>query len=279
MVSSRRYRFNWPFPSSYCSHLYYTIRSFYVSCNQGKKIYTAFALLCPNSSRYLWILKMSVLFLALGIVLFMFRSVYLYSEFSSYKAPLLQPSLAAGMLKLLPEEHIKTLFTHDGIWWDSQLFPLGLTSPSLLLWLSVLLCPPYSQFPTFLHLCWLWMWFQTTGPEKISVCRAQTLFPTTPSKVPLWFWRARLTQTTGKTLPFCPFGLLFRWVGLRCHCELSSLKKFGEGFPGGLVVKNPLANAGDKGLISDSRKIPHTAEQLSLCHNYWASALEPVSHN
>ena len=60
---------------------------------------------------------------------------------------------------------------------------------------------------------------------------------------------------------------------------LSSLKKFGEGFPGGLVVKNPLANAGDKGLISGSRKIPHTAEQLSLCHNYWASALEPVSHN
>ena len=87
-----------------------------VLCNQGKKIYTAFALLCPNSSRYLWILKMSVLFLALGIVLFMFRSVSLYSEFSIYKAPLLQPSVAAGMLKLLPEKHIKSLFTHDGIW-------------------------------------------------------------------------------------------------------------------------------------------------------------------
>nr|XP_042111147.1 beta-1,4 N-acetylgalactosaminyltransferase 2 isoform X2 [Ovis aries] len=70
-------------------------------------------------SRYLWILKMSVLFLALGIVLFMFRSVSLYSEFSIYKAPLLQPSVAAGMLKLLPEKHIKSLFTHDGIW----LFP------------------------------------------------------------------------------------------------------------------------------------------------------------
>uniref|UniRef100_A0A8C2SI73 Glycosyltransferase 2-like domain-containing protein n=1 Tax=Capra hircus TaxID=9925 RepID=A0A8C2SI73_CAPHI len=75
--------------------------------------------MCPNSSRYLWILKMSVLFLALGIVLFMFRSVSLYSEFSIYKAPLLQPSVAAGMLKLLPEKHIKSLFTHDGIW----LFP------------------------------------------------------------------------------------------------------------------------------------------------------------
>ncbi|XP_043326630.1 beta-1,4 N-acetylgalactosaminyltransferase 2 isoform X1 [Cervus elaphus] len=72
-----------------------------------------------GSSRCLWILKMSVLFLALGIVLFMFRSVYLYPESSSNKAPLPQPSLAAGMLKLLPEEHIKNLFTHDGIW----LFP------------------------------------------------------------------------------------------------------------------------------------------------------------
>ena len=59
---------------------------------------------------------MSVLFLALGIVLFMFRSVYLYPESSSKKAPLPQPSLAAGMLKLLPEEHVKSLFTHDGIW-------------------------------------------------------------------------------------------------------------------------------------------------------------------
>nr|CAI9700957.1 unnamed protein product [Rangifer tarandus platyrhynchus] len=70
-------------------------------------------------SRCLWLLKMSVLFLALGIVLFMFRSVYLYPESSNNKVPLPQSSLAAGMLKLLPEEHVKSLFTHDGIW----LFP------------------------------------------------------------------------------------------------------------------------------------------------------------
>ncbi|KAB0368062.1 hypothetical protein FD755_021386 [Muntiacus reevesi] len=82
-------------------------------CNLSPPIF------CHSFSRCLWILKMSVLFLALGIVLFMFRSVYLYPESSSNKAPLPQPSLAAGMLKLLPEEHIKSLFTHDGIW----LFP------------------------------------------------------------------------------------------------------------------------------------------------------------
>ena len=62
---------------------------------------------------------------------------------------------------------------------------------------SVLLCLPYSQFPTFLHLCWLWMWFQTTGPQKILVCRAQTV-PYNTQQSPLWFWRAHLTQTTGK---------------------------------------------------------------------------------
>ena len=37
-------------------------------------------------------------------------------------------------------------------------------------------------------------------------------------------------------------------------------------FPGGAVVKNPPANAGDKGSIEPwSGKIPHAAEQLSLC--------------
>ena len=91
---------------------------------------TTFALLCPNSSRHLWILKISVLLLALGIVLFMFRSVYLYTASSDHKPQLPHPTLAAGMLKLLPEEHVRSLFTYDGIWWDSKLLHLGLTSPS-----------------------------------------------------------------------------------------------------------------------------------------------------
>ena len=56
--------------------------------------------------------------------------------------------------------------------------------------------------------------------------------------------------------------------GTEMPLQLSSLKQFGEGFPGGSVVKNPLADAGDKGLIPGSRKIPRAAEQLSLCHNY-----------
>ena len=39
-----------------------------------------------------------------------------------------------------------------------------------------------------------------------------------------------------------------------------------QGFPGGSVVKNPPANAGDMGLI------PHAADQLSPC----TTAIKPV---
>ena len=44
-----------------------------------------------------------------------------------------------------------------------------------------------------------------------------------------------------------------------------------QGFPGGSVIKNLPANAGDTGLIP-IWKIPHAVEQLSLC----ATTTEPV---
>ncbi|XP_059991705.1 beta-1,4 N-acetylgalactosaminyltransferase 2 [Lagenorhynchus albirostris] len=62
---------------------------------------------------------MPVLLLVLGIVLFMFRSVYLYTQSSNHKPRLPHPAPAAGMLKLLPKEHVRSLFAYDGIW----LFP------------------------------------------------------------------------------------------------------------------------------------------------------------
>ena len=37
-----------------------------------------------------------------------------------------------------------------------------------------------------------------------------------------------------------------------------------QDFPGGAVVKNPPANAGDTGSSPGPGKIPHAAEQLSL---------------
>ena len=49
------------------------------------------------------------------------------------------------------------------------------------------------------------------------------------------------------------------------------LHKLKTSFPGGLVVENPPANAGD-GFDPWSRKIPYAVEQLSPC----AITIEPV---
>ncbi|XP_060040139.1 beta-1,4 N-acetylgalactosaminyltransferase 2, partial [Erinaceus europaeus] len=68
-------------------------------------------------SRFLWLLKISVFILGLGLVLLIVRSVYLQEKFSS-----LNPSysgLDVQMPKLLPEKHLRQLFTYDGVW----LFP------------------------------------------------------------------------------------------------------------------------------------------------------------
>ena len=45
-----------------------------------------------------------------------------------------------------------------------------------------------------------------------------------------------------------------------------------QGFPGGAVVESLPANAGDTGFKPWSRKIPHAAEQLSMC----ATTTEPA---
>lgn len=73
----------------------------------------------------LWLLKMSTLVLGFGLVLFMFRSMYLHEE-SSLQAVLPHPgpvlpdsNPAVQMPKLLPEERLRALFSYDGIW----LFP------------------------------------------------------------------------------------------------------------------------------------------------------------
>ena len=68
------------------------------------------------------------------------------------------------------------------------------------------------------------------------------------------------------------------------HPQCWNLKKIVGLFPGGTVVKNPPANAGDRGsspgpgrshmLWSNEDRAP----QL-LSHSYWACSLEPTSHN
>ena len=52
----------------------------------------------------------------------------------------------------------------------------------------------------------------------------------------------------------------------------SSYKNNAWDFPGGSVVKNPPANAGDTGSSPGPGRFPHAAEQLSLC----ATTTEPV---
>ena len=49
-------------------------------------------------------------------------------------------------------------------------------------------------------------------------------------------------------------------------------KKLMWGFPGGRVVKNPPANAGDTGSSPGPGRFPHAAEQLSPC----ATTTEPA---
>ena len=222
---------------------------------------------------------MSVLFLALGIVLFMFRSVSLYSEFSIYKAPLLQPSVAAGMLKLLPEKHIKSLFTHDGIWWDSQLFPLGLTSPPPSSCGWVFYCAHLTASSVPSCTCADCECDSKLQDQKSSRSAGQRLCSLQHPAKSLAILEGPFNPNYRKDVAFLSLWPPRQGGGTEMPLWLSSLKKFGEGFPGGSAVKNLLANAGDKGLIPHSRKIPHAAEQLSLCHNYWASALEPVSRN
>uniref|UniRef100_A0A9L0SBU7 Beta-1,4 N-acetylgalactosaminyltransferase n=1 Tax=Equus caballus TaxID=9796 RepID=A0A9L0SBU7_HORSE len=72
-----------------------------------------------RSSRFPWLLKLSVLIAGLGIVLFTFRSVPLLAQFNSLIPGLPRPAPAIQMLRLLPEERLRNLFTYNGIW----LFP------------------------------------------------------------------------------------------------------------------------------------------------------------
>ncbi|KAK2111726.1 Beta-1,4 N-acetylgalactosaminyltransferase 2 [Saguinus oedipus] len=72
-----------------------------------------------KSSRFLQLLKISVIILGLSVVGFMLRGVSLQAVFSSLKPELASPAQGVQKLKLLPEEHLRNLFTYDGVW----LFP------------------------------------------------------------------------------------------------------------------------------------------------------------
>ena len=50
-------------------------------------------------------------------------------------------------------------------------------------------------------------------------------------------------------------------------------------FPGGAVVRNPPANAGDTGLIPGLGRSYMPRSNEARAHNYWVCTLEPMSHN
>uniref|UniRef100_A0A8C9IMY2 Beta-1,4-N-acetyl-galactosaminyltransferase 2 n=1 Tax=Piliocolobus tephrosceles TaxID=591936 RepID=A0A8C9IMY2_9PRIM len=60
-----------------------------------------------------------VIILGLGVAGFIFGSMFLQAAFSSLKPGLPSPAPDVQKLKLLPEEHLRNLFSYDGIW----LFP------------------------------------------------------------------------------------------------------------------------------------------------------------
>ena len=51
------------------------------------------------------------------------------------------------------------------------------------------------------------------------------------------------------------------------------------GFPGGTVVENLPANAGDMGSGPGPEDPTCRGATKPVCHNYWACVLEPTSHN
>ena len=55
-----------------------------------------------------------------------------------------------------------------------------------------------------------------------------------------------------------------KWEVQTTGCKISS-RIYHTDSPGGPVLGNPSANAGDMGLGPWTRKIPHAAQQLSLC--------------
>ena len=73
------------------------------------------------------------------------------------------------------------------------------------------------------------------------------------------FWALRLPASTRRHHPFFPSlrtGQIGHLNGWKVEIITLALNRSYMGFPGGSGVKNPLANAGDLGLIPGSRRSP-----------------------
>ena len=74
------------------------------------------------------------------------------------------------------------------------------------------------------------------------------------------------------------FDIIFFRYSVTKGCLIFFLRNVSGGFPGGAVVKNLSAIAGDTG-SSPGLGRPHIPRSSSVHQNYPACALEPTSHN
>ena len=77
---------------------------------------------------------------------------------------------------------------------------------------------------------------------------------------------------------FLNFDILIKAPWYEAYFLVIKKKKM-RGFPGGSVVKNPPANAGDTGSIPDLADPTYCKATKPMHYNYWACALVPSSCN
>ena len=129
-----------------------------------------------------------------------------------------------------------------------------------------------------------WVWGLTRlGPMRVNM--QDTEIPTEQ----LYLGGAEVST---KSFSQCPIWWLTVQRGTHTSEGASSLVEFScslssklphqsifLGFPGGAVVKNLPANAGDTGWSpGPGRSHMLRSKTRPMCHNYWACALEPASH-
>ena len=105
----------------------------------------------------------------------------------------------------------------------------------------------------------------TTGAST----RGRCTYPNQENQVPP-LWQRRLSGLDKASFP--------PWE-LRDSSFVVLQKRASKGFPGGSVVKNSPAKAGDMGSISDPERSIGCRATKPVCHNCWACALEPGTWN
>lgn len=216
LASSRRYRFNWPFPCSYCSHLYYTIRSYVIK----EKRFTQHLLFCVltaldicGSSRcpsYSW--PWALYYLCSEVCPCIQNSAS--TKHHSFSLVWL-PECWSFFLRNTSRASLPTMESGETASYSPLVWPLPLPPPVAECSIVPTLQPvPYLPAPVLIVNV-----IPNYRTRKALGLQGRDSVPYNTQQSPWRFWRARLTQTTGKTLPFCPFGLLFKGVGLRCHCD------------------------------------------------------------